>query len=65
MSGKNTWGEIGRKRKKDQSVEVSRRRNLYPPLAEFKRLALSSLESDEGLRSSEETELEEEAVHYK
>ena len=67
MSGKNTWGEIGRKkkRKKDQSAEVSRRRNLNPPLDEFKRLALSSSESDEGLSSSEETDLEEEAVHYK
>ena len=70
MSGKNTWGEIGRKekekeKKKDQSVEVSRRRNLYLPLDEFKRLALSSSESDEGLSSSEETDLEEEAVHYK
>ena len=70
MSGKNTWGEIGRKekekeKKKDQSAEVSRRRNLYPPLDEFKRLALSSSESDEGLSSSEETDLEEEAVRYK
>ena len=70
MSGKNTWGEIGRKekekeKKKDQSAEVSRRRNLHLPLDEFKRLALSSSESDEGLSSSEETDLEEEAVHYK
>ena len=70
MSGKNTWGEIGRKekekeKKKDQSAEVSRRRNLYPPLDEFKQLALSSSESDEGLSSSEETDLEEEAVRYK
>ena len=65
MSGKNTWGEIGKKKKKDQSVEVSRRRNLYPPLDEFKQLALSSSESDEGLSSSEETDLEEEAVRYK
>ena len=69
-SGKNTWGEIGRKekekeKKKDQSAEVSRRRSLYPPLDEFKRLALSSSESDEGLSSSEETDLEEEAVRYK
>jgi hypothetical protein len=69
MSGKNTWGEIGRKekekeKKKDQSAEVSRRRNLYPPLDEFKRLALSSSESDEGLSFSEETDLESEAVHY-
>jgi hypothetical protein len=58
MSGKNTWGEFGRKekekeKKKDQSGEVSRRRNLYLPLDKFKRLALSSSESDEGLSSSE------------
>ena len=46
-------------------MEVPRRRNLYPPLDEFERLALSSLESDEGLSSSEETDLEEEAVRYK
>jgi hypothetical protein len=37
MSGKNTWGEIGRKEKekekeKHQSAEVSRRRSLYLPL---------------------------------
>jgi hypothetical protein len=59
MLGKNTWGEFGRKEKekekKDQSVEVPRRRNLYPPLDEFKDLALSSSESDEGLSPSEET----------
>ena len=42
-----------------------RRRNLYLPLDEFKQLALSSSESDEGLSSSEETDLEEEAVRYK
>ena len=70
MSGKNTQGEFGRKekekeKKKDQSAEVPRRRNLYPPLYEFKELALSSSESDEGLSSSEETDLEEEAVRYK
>ena len=35
------------------------------PLDEFKQLALSSSESDEGLSSSEETDLEEEAVRYK
>jgi hypothetical protein len=56
MSGKNTRSEFGRKeeekeKKKDQSVEVPRRRNLYPPLDEFKQLALSSSESDEGLVS--------------
>ena len=54
-----------KKRKKDQSAEVSRRRNLHLPLDEFKRLALSSSESDEGLSSSEETDSEEEAVRYK
>ena len=68
MLGKNTWGEFGRKEKekekKDQSVEVPRRRNLYPPLDEFKQLALSSSESDEGLSSSEEMDLEEEAARY-
>ena len=58
-SGKNTWGEIGRKekekeKKKDQSAEVSRRRSLYP----------SSSESDEKFSSSEETDLEEEAACY-
>ena len=69
MSGKNTRGEFGRKekekeKKKDQSAEVPRRRNLYPPLYEFKELALSSSESDEGLSPSEETDLEEEAARY-
>jgi hypothetical protein len=69
MSGKNTYGEFGKKekekeKKKDQSAEVPKRRNLYPPLDEFKQLALSSSESDEGLSSSEETNLEEEAAHY-
>jgi protein O-GlcNAc transferase len=68
MSGKNTQGEFGRKEKekekKDQSVEVPRRRNLYPPLDEFKDLALSSSESDEELSPSEETDLEEEAACY-
>ena len=69
MSGKNTWGEFGRKekekeKKKDQSAEVPRRRNLYPPLDAFKELALSSSESDEGLSPSEETDLEEEAARY-
>jgi hypothetical protein len=69
MSGKNTRGEFGRKekekeKKKDQSAEVPRRRNLYPQLDEFKDLALSSSESDEGLSPSEETDLEEEAARY-
>jgi hypothetical protein len=49
MSGKNTWGEIGRKEEKKD---------------EFKELALSSSESDEELSPSEETDLEEEAAHY-
>ena len=49
-SGKNTWGEIGRKekekeKKKDQSVEVSR--SLYPSLDELKEPVVSSSESDE------------------
>jgi hypothetical protein len=47
-SGKNTWGEIGRKEEKKD---------------EFKELALSSSESDE-LSPSEETDLEEEAACY-
>jgi hypothetical protein len=69
LSGKNTWGEFGRKekekeKKKDQSAEVPRRRNLYPPLDDFKELALSSSESDEGLSPSEEMNLEEEAARY-
>ena len=68
-SGKNTWGAIGRKeekkqKKKDQSVEVSRRRSLYPSLDEFKELALSSSDSDKELSPSEETDLEEEAARY-
>ena len=47
MSGKDTWGKIGRKekekeKKKDQSAEVPRGGSLYPPLDEFKELALSS-----------------------
>ena len=52
MSGKNTWGEIGRKekekeKKKDQSAEVSRRRSLYSSLDELKEPVLNSSESDE------------------
>ena len=51
-SGKNTWGEIGRKekekeKKKDQSAEVSRRRSLYSSLDELKEPVLNSSESDE------------------
>jgi hypothetical protein len=47
MSGKDTRGEIRRKeekkqKKKDQSAEVPRGGSLYPPLDEFKELALSS-----------------------
>ena len=68
-SGKNTWGEIGRKekekeKKKDQSAEVSRRRSLYPSLDEFKELVLSSSESDKKFSFSEETDLEEETARY-
>ena len=52
MSGKNTWGEIGRKekekeKKKDQLAEVSRRRSLYSSLDELKEPVLNSSESDE------------------
>ena len=48
-SGKNTWGEIGRKekekeKKKDQLAEVSRR---YSSLDELRKPALSSSEADE------------------
>ena len=62
MSGKNTWGEIGRKekekeKKKDQLAEVSRRRSLYSSLDELKEPALSSSESDDEF-SSEETDWE-------
>ena len=69
MSGKDTQGEIRRKeekkqKKKDQSAEVPRGGSLYPLLDEFKELALSSSESDEGLSPSEETDLEEEAARY-
>jgi hypothetical protein len=46
-------------------VEVPRGGSLYPPLDEFKELALSSSESEEELSPSEETDLEEEAVRYK
>ena len=51
-SGKNTWGEIGRKekekeKKKDQLAEVSRRRSLYSSLDELKEPVLNSSESDE------------------
>ena len=61
MSGKNTWGEIrkrdGKGEKGDRAGEAHKERSLYPPLDEFKQLALSSSESDEGLSSSEETDL--------
>jgi hypothetical protein len=46
-------------------VEVSRGRSLYPPLDEFKQLAVSNSESDKELSSSEETDLEKEVVCYK
>jgi hypothetical protein len=70
MSEKNTWGEFGRKekkkeKKKDQSTEVSKKKSLYPPLDEFKGLALSSSKSDKRLSSSKKTDLEEKAVRYK
>jgi hypothetical protein len=69
MSGKTTQGEIRRKeekkqKKKDQSAEVPRGGSLYPPLDEFKELALISSESYEELSPSEETDLEEEAARY-
>ena len=52
-------------KKGDRAGEAHKERSLYLPLDEFKQLALSSSESDEGLSSSEETDLEEEAVRYK
>jgi hypothetical protein len=67
--GKHAQGEFGRKdgkeeRKKDRAGEAPRRGSLYLLLDEFKELALSSSESDEGLSPSEETDLEEEAARY-
>ena len=67
--GKNGLGEIRRRdgkgeKKGDRAGEAHKERSLYPPLDEFKQLALSSSESDEGLRPSEETDLEEEEAHY-
>ena len=68
--GKNALGEIRKRdgkgeKKGDRAGEAHKERSLYVPLDEFKQLALSSSESDEGLSSSEETDLEEEAVRYK
>ena len=68
--GKNALGEIRKRdgkgeKKGDRAGEAHKERSLYLPLDEFKQLALSSSESDEGLSSSEETDLEEEAVRYK
>ena len=52
-------------KKGDQAGEAHKERSLYPPLGEFKQLALSSSEPDEGVSASEETDSEEEAVRYK
>ena len=68
--GKNALGEIRKRdekgeKKGDRAGEAHKERSLYPPLDEFKQLALSSSESDEGVSASEEMDLEEEAVCYK
>jgi hypothetical protein len=68
--GKNALGE-NRKRdgkgekKGDRAGEAHKERSLYLPLDEFKQLAVCSSESDKELISSEETDLEKEAVRYK
>ena len=54
MSGKNTWGEIRKRdgkgeKKGDRAGEAHKERSLYPPLDEFKQLAVSSSESDKEL----------------
>jgi hypothetical protein len=54
-----------REKKGDRAGEAHKERSLYPSLDEFKQLAVSSSELDKGLSSSEETDLEEEAVCYK
>ena len=68
--GKNALGEIRKRdgkgeKKGDRAGEAHKERSLYPPLDEFKQLALSNSEPDEGISASEETDLEEEAVRYK
>ena len=67
--GKHARGALERKdgkeeRKKDRAGEAPRGGSLYPPLDEFKGLALSSSESDEELSPSEKIDLEEEAARY-
>ena len=68
--GKNALGEIRKRdgkgeKKGDRAGEAHKERSLYPPLDEFKQLALSNSEPDEGISASEEMDLEEEAVRYK
>lgn len=62
--GKNALGELRKRdgkgeKKRDRAGEAHKGRSLYPPLDEFKALAVSSSESDKELSSSEETDLEE------
>jgi hypothetical protein len=51
----------GMGRKRGREIEL-RGGSLYPPLDEFKALAISSSESDEELSPPEETDSEEEAA---
>ena len=65
--GKNALGEIRKRdgkgeKKGDRAGEAHKERSLYPPLDEFKQLALSSSESDKELSSYEETDLEKKAT---
>ena len=69
ITGKHARGEFKRKdgkeeTKKVRAGEAPRGGSLYPPLDEFKGLALSSSESDEELSPSEKIDLEEEAARY-
>ena len=49
-------------KKGDRAGEAHKERSLYPPLDEFKQLAVSSSESDKELSSYEETDLEKKAT---
>jgi hypothetical protein len=67
---KNALGEIRKRdgkgeKKGDRAGKAHKERSLYLPLDEFKQLSVSSSESDEELSSSEETDIEKEAVRYK
>jgi hypothetical protein len=67
--GKNALREIRKRNGKgeekgDRAGEAYKERSLYPPLDEFKQLAVSSAESDKELSSSEETDFEKEVTGY-